>query len=219
MFVTGTDTDVGKTFVAVALLRALAQQGKRAVGMKPIASGCTKNDGRVVCDDVEQLRTAGNVAVTAQDICPYAFGAPIAPHLAAASEGVTLDLQHIARRHEALAEMADWVVIEGAGGWRVPLGEHATMADLARTLGRPIILVVRMRLGCLNHALLSAEAIARDGVTLTGWVANVMDPKMSALTENIDTLRQRMPVPLLSIFGHDDPVDLAASRVIEAMNI
>jgi len=217
VFITGTDTDVGKTFVAAALIQALAQRGYRAVGLKPVASGCAQRDGKRVCDDVERLRSAGNVPVTAGQICPYAFSAPIAPHLAAAREGVMIDVPYILRCHDELAAHADWVVIEGAGGWRVPLNASATIADLARALGCPVVLVVRMRLGCLNHALLSAEAIQRDGAALLGWVANVMDPGMPSLSDNIDTLQKRLSVPLLAAFGHTMKADKAAGRIIDAL--
>jgi len=217
VFITGTDTDVGKTFVAVALLRALAQRGQRAVGMKPVASGGDERDGTMVWDDIEQLRSAGNVTATAEEICPYRLRAPIAPHLAAAREGRILDVTNIVRCHEQLSARADWVVTEGAGGWRVPLNAELAMGDVARLFGKPVVLVVRMRLGCLNHALLSAEAILRDGAMLSGWVANVMDADMPALAGNIDTLQRRLPVPLLTTFVRGTRPDQSAEALTDAL--
>jgi len=217
VFITGTDTDVGKTYVAAALLRALARRGERVVGMKPVASGGIERNGETIWDDVERLRCAGSVAATAVDICPYRLRAAIAPHLAAAREGVTIRIEDIVRGYESLAAKAQRVIVEGAGGWRVPLNGDAVMGDLARLFGLDVVLVVDLRLGCLNHALLSAEAILRDGATLRGWVANVRDPAMPALAGNIDTLERRLSVKRLATFERGVDPDAAADQLADAL--
>lgn len=195
-FVTGTDTDVGKTLVACALLHAFAAQGKRVVGMKPVAAGLD-DDGNNA--DVLALRAAGNVPATPGQINPYSFYPAAAPHLAARHAGVRIELARIVNSYRELAGQADEVIVEGAGGFRIPLNEEQDSADLAAALGLPVILVVGMRLGCLNHALLTAEAISARGLKLAGWVANCVTPDMAFLDENIETLRQRLPAPLLGI--------------------
>ncbi|HUW00333.1 MAG TPA: dethiobiotin synthase [Gallionella sp.] len=198
-FVTGTDTGVGKTLVSCALLHGFAAQGKRVVGMKPVAAGCD-DDGQN--EDVLQLRAAGNVAVGYGQINPYCFVPAIAPHLAAQRAGVIIRISRIATSYRELAAQADVVIVEGAGGLLVPLNEQQDSADLAKELGLPVILVAGMRLGCLNHALLTQESIAARGLVLAGWVANVLDAEMPALQQNIDTLQQRIAAPLLGIVPH-----------------
>lgn len=196
-FVTGTDTGVGKTFVSSMLVRQFVRRGLRSVGMKPVASGCERVDGRLVSEDAAQLLAASNVELSIDDINPYAFEPAIAPHIAAQQAGMRIDLDHIQTVFERLQAQVDVVIVEGAGGFYVPLGEQHDMADLAVKLGLPVILVVGMRLGCINHALLTAEAIRQRGLTLAGWVANQVDPGMVMLEENLQTLRQRMPAPYL----------------------
>ncbi|MCL6557104.1 MAG: dethiobiotin synthase [Burkholderiales bacterium] len=198
-FVTGTDTGVGKTLVAAALLAASVRQGWRAVGMKPVAAGGEPAPGGLRFGDVETLIEAGNVAAPRDWVNPYALAEPIAPHIAARHAGVKLDLAHMARCFRQLAALADVVVVEGAGGFLVPLDEETTLADLALRLELPVVLVVGMRLGCLNHALLTVEAIARRGLVLAGWVANRIDREMAAFPENLATLKQRIPAPLLGV--------------------
>jgi len=195
-FVTGTDTGVGKTLISCALLHGFAAQGKRVAGMKPVAAGCN-DDGQN--EDVLQLRAAGNVAVSYGQINPYCFVPAIAPHLAAQREDVIIDFSVIAKSYRALEAKTDVVIVEGAGGLLVPLNAQQDSADLVEELGLPVILVAGMRLGCLNHALLTVEAIAARGLVLAGWVANVLDGEMPALQENIDTLRQRISAPLLGV--------------------
>ena len=196
-FVTGTDTGVGKTFISSLLVRQFARRGLRSVGMKPVASGCERVDGRLVSEDAAQLLAASNVELSIDDINPYAFEPAIAPHIAAQQAGMRIDLDHIQTVFERLQAQVDVVIVEGAGGFYVPLDEQHDMADLAVKLGLPVILVVGMRLGCINHALLTAEAIRQRGLTLAGWVANQVDPGMAMLEENLQTLRQRMPAPYL----------------------
>lgn len=196
-FVTGTDTSVGKTFVSSMLVRQFAQRGLRSVGMKPVASGCERVNGQLVSEDVTQLLAASNVQLPLADVNPYAFEPAIAPHIAARQAGVRIDLDYIQAAFERLRAQADVVIVEGAGGFYVPLDEQYGMADLTVKLGLPVILVVGMRLGCINHALLTAEAVRQRGLTLAGWVANQVDPEMAMLEENLQTLRQRMPAPCL----------------------
>ena len=205
-FVVGTDTNVGKTYVASALLRHFVANGKSALGMKPIASGCEFSEygiwaGQLVNDDVVALYEAGNVPAPLELINPYHFAPAIAPHIAAQKVGVDIDLELVARSYHTLAGMADVVVVEGAGGFFVPLNDAQTLADLAVKLNLPIILVVGMRLGCINHALLTVEAIKARGLTLAGWVANRIDPDMPMFEENLASLRQRIEAPCLSVVG------------------
>ncbi len=194
-FVTGTDTGVGKTFASCALLRAARNQGIVALGLKPVASGCQWVDGQLRSDDALLLRRHSSRQLDYDVINPVALAAPIAPHLAADDSGLSLNASELATHcHRVQVEQdAKLVLIEGVGGWRVPLSEHTGMSDLASALGTPVILVVAMRLGCLSHALLSAEAIANDGLELAGWIAN--NPKsepMPRLADNINALRQRL---------------------------
>lgn len=192
LFITGTDTGIGKTRVACALLRAGAANGLRVAGFKPVAAGVIETPDGFVNEDVLALRAAGNVRLTPAEINPYPLRAPIAPHIAADREGVRIEPARIRAAHAHIAEQADLVIIEGAGGWRVPLDARMTFADLVEEMGWPVVLVAGMRLGCLNHALLSAESIERR-CGLTGWVANVLPPAQTALEDNLAALRERMP--------------------------
>jgi dethiobiotin synthetase len=193
-FLTGTDTEVGKTLIASALLRAAAAQGLRALGMKPVAAGDA--------GDVDALIAAGSVAAPRDSINPYLLREPLSPHIAAQRDSVAIDIEHVARCFEDLRGRADFLVVEGAGGFRVPLTDSLDGADLAVRLGLPVILVVGLRLGCLNHALLTAEAIRARGLHLAGWVANQVDPAMTCVEENVDTLRARLAAPLLGFVPH-----------------
>jgi len=196
IFVTGTDTGVGKTVVAAMLLRALADAGFRAVGMKPVSAGLPARD--LVNADVRMLRAAGSVDAPLADVNPYSFVAPIAPELAARADGAIIELDVIAAAHARLALRADAIVVEGAGGVLVPLTHRTDMLDIAVRLGLPALLVVGVRLGCLNHALLSAQAIGARGVRLLGWVANRIDPGMPEGDANVSMLAERMPAPLVA---------------------
>jgi dethiobiotin synthetase len=197
-FVTGTDTGVGKTLVACALLHALAAQGLRVTGMKPVAAGADRSGAHLVNDDVLALKAAGNVEVPIEALNPYCFEPAIAPHIAAKLAGREIELQRLADAHAALAALADCVIVEGAGGFAVPLGVDCDMSDLAALLAHPVIMVVGMRLGCLNHALLTAAAIRSKGLRLAGWVANQIDPHMPRPDENVDALIERLPAPLVA---------------------
>ena len=196
-FVTGTDTGVGKTLIACALLHAFARAGWRVVGMKPVAAGATCGDEGLFNDDVAQLRAAGNVQAALRLVNPYCFEPAIAPHIAAAQSRVTIDIAHIKQASEQLTAMADTVIVEGAGGFCVPLNSKEDTADLAQHLGLPVILVVGIRLGCMSHALLTAQAIRARGLRLAGWVANRIDPAMPVARDNVVALSDRLSSPLL----------------------
>ncbi|MGJ8619207.1 MAG: dethiobiotin synthase [Methylophilaceae bacterium] len=197
-FVTGTDTEIGKTHVSCLLLKQYAAQGLKVIGMKPIAAGCELVDGAWVNDDVQRLVAASNVVASMDLINPYRFKEAIAPHLAAEKAGVSIDIGVIVSAFKQLQAMADVVIVEGAGGFLVPLNANDDMADLAIALGIPTILVVGMRLGCINHSLLTAEAIKSRGLMLHGWVANHIDPEMEVQKENVKTIAQQLGLaPLL----------------------
>lgn len=197
-FVTGTDTGAGKTLVAAALLVAAGRRGLRTVGVKPVASGCDRVAGELRNDDALVLARAMSESLAYELVNPVALEPAIAPHIALAEAGLSLSAADLAARcRPALATAADFAVVEGAGGWRVPLNEHETLADTAAALALPVILVVAMRLGCINHALLSAEAIRHDGLRLAAWVANYADPAMGRPAENLATLKQWLPAPLI----------------------
>ncbi|MHB1187300.1 dethiobiotin synthase [Thiobacillus sp.] len=253
LFVTGTDTGVGKTRVAVALIHALRARGLRVAAMKPVSAGCApqgdsdplraearvesyapqgdsdplraearvesyapqgdsdplRAEARVesyapgdLNEDVVALLQAANVAADIRDVNPYAFVPAIAPHIAAEQAGVRIELEVIAEAFSRLAAVADVVVVEGAGGWRVPLNEREDMADLAQRLGLPVVLVVGLRLGCLNHAVLAAESIANRKLPWAGWVGNAIDPEMACQPENVAALRARLPGPCLGIHSY-----------------
>lgn len=201
-FVTGTDTEIGKTLVSAALLHVAREHGFSAAGMKPIAAG-TDAEGKN--EDVEALITASSRSFPRQWVNRHLFAPAIAPHIAAEAAGVRIDLAALREDYLQLAAMAEVVVVEGAGGFLVPLGPDEDMADLAAILGLPVILVVGMRLGCINHALLTTEAIHRRGLVLAGWVANQVDPRMSNFAENLATLRQRIDAPLLGVIHYLKP--------------
>lgn len=213
-FVTGTDTEIGKTLVSSALLHASARRGLVCAGLKSVAAGAIESDGRYVNDDVEQLRDASNLKLPDDWYCPYVLKDATAPHIAAAEEGIDLDCEVIRAGYARVAARADLVIVEGVGGFRVPLGAGSNAldtADLARQLGLPVILVVGLRLGCINHALLTAEAIAARGLTLAGWVANHVDPEMRHAEANIDAIAQRLPAPLLGRIPHLSHPDAATA--------
>jgi dethiobiotin synthetase len=202
-FVTGTDTGVGKTHVCVELMRLLAQRVPRVVGMKPVAAGTMPIEGGGVDnEDAICLRQAATLPTPAHLNNPVLLPDAVSPHLAAQRAGVSIDLAHIVNCHRQLLQQADAVVVEGAGGFCVPLSDTETGADLAKALQLPVVLVVGLRLGCLNHALLTALAIQTSGVPFLGWVANHMDANMQAAQNNIDYLRQHLSSPLLMEVPH-----------------
>jgi dethiobiotin synthetase len=216
-FVTGTDTEVGKTRVSAALLRWLAERGQRCAGYKPVAAGTDFIDGIRVNEDVRALRDASSVALSDAQVGPYQFEAACAPHIAAALEGRTIERGALLQGFQALVALAECQIVEGVGGFCVPLGPDFDSADLAVDVGLPVVLVVGLRLGCINHALLSAEAIHARGLRLAGWVANTLDPAMPHLQENIVTLRReldrRHQAPCLGVvprLASPDPAAVAA---------
>lgn len=202
VFVTGTDTGVGKTRASALLVRAQRACGRRAIGMKPVASGCRETPDGLRNEDAQALIAASDPA-PAYALCnPYAFAPPIAPHIAAREAGVAIALDPIVAAYGQLAAMADRVVVEGVGGWSVPLSDALMQVDLVRALDLPVVLVIGLRLGCINHALLSTRAIRADDCVLAGWIANRIDPDMARAEENLDTLRARIDAPLLGVLAH-----------------
>ena len=215
LFVTGTDTEIGKTLVSAALLHGFAGLGLRAAAMKPIAAGAFEADGEWHNEDADQLDAAANVALPPSIRTPFLLKEAAAPHIAAARENVSLDIARIVDAHKFAVQQADVVVVEGVGGFRVPLTDVHDTADLAFALNLPVVLVVGMRLGCISHALLSAEAIAARGLHLVGWVANQIDPAMLFPAENIEAIRLRLDsqynAPLLGTIPRLTPPDARAA--------
>lgn len=197
-FITGTDTDVGKTTVAAGLLFAAREAGLTTAAGKPVASGCEATSKGLRNADALALMAECSIPLTYNEVNPVAFEPAIAPHIAAREVGVTLTVNSLLVPMQAILDkQAQFTLIEGAGGWRVPLSGQDSLSDLAQALNLQVILVVGVRLGCISHALLTAEAIARDGLQLAGWVANIIDPKTSRLEENLATLAERLPAPCL----------------------
>jgi len=205
VFIAGTDTGVGKTRVVAGLLRALRIAGWRAIGMKPVATGTIRTNRRTINEDVATIiaesSPEGLVGTAPADINTYCFEPPISAHIAAERAGIFVDIDHIVASYQRLASSHDAIVVEGTGGWMAPIGPRATMADVAVALELPVVLVVGLRLGCLSHALLTCEAIEHAGATLLGWVGNMIEPSMQALSENLETLKQRLPAPPLGLLG------------------
>lgn len=219
-FITGTDTGVGKTLITATFLHVLAGLGHRVVGMKPVAAGAERVDGQWINGDVALLRTHGSVEAPLSLVNPYLFRDPVAPHVAAERKGVRIAIPHILAAHSQLSRWADVVLVEGVGGFRVPLDEWRDTADLAVALGLPVVLVVGMRLGCLNHTLLTVESIAARGLRLAAWVACRIDPDMSAYAENLSTLVARVPAPLLAEIPHLRPaVPESAARFVSGKRL
>ena len=198
IFVTGTDTEIGKTVVTVIMIKSLIARGFRVAALKPVASGCVRTKEGLRNDDALKLMAASNVALSYEQVNPYAFEPAIAPHLAAQEVGTEIKLDRIVHSFQQIASDADWVVVEGVGGWRVPLGDHFNVADLASALGGSVVLVVGIRLGCINHALLSAESIQGKGVHLLAWVANILRADSERVGGNIATLDSLITAPRLA---------------------
>lgn len=212
-FVVGTDTGVGKTYIASALVRYFAAKGTQVVGMKPVASGCELGKegvwkNQLVNEDMAALYAASNVKADLDLINPYRFAPAIAPHIAAQQASVKIDTDVILHRYQVLQSMAELVIVEGAGGFFVPLNDSETIADLAVKLNIPLILVVGMRLGCINHALLTVEAIKARGLTLAGWIANRIDADMPVFEENLKSLKQRIAAPCLAVVGWQEDIQV-----------
>lgn len=210
-FVTGTDTEIGKTYSTCALLHAARAQGRSAVGMKPVAAGAAMVGDERLNEDVAALRAAGSFDPGLALLNPWCLASPVAPHIAAGEEGVRITSGPILDALAALRRRADVVLVEGVGGFRVPLAEDYDSADLAVELDLPVILVVGLRLGCINHALLSAEAIERRGLRLAGWIGNRIDPHMLRVEANVDSLRARIDAPLLGLLPWSAAPDPASA--------
>jgi dethiobiotin synthetase len=211
LFVTGTDTGVGKTLVAAALVRRLRERGLRVAGMKPVASGCAPTPSGLRNEDALTLQAESSEDWPYDVVNPCAYEPAIAPHVAAIEAGVPIDFDAISACYRQLAARSDRIVVEGAGGWLVPLGGSRTIADLAAQLELDVVLVVGLRLGCLNHAFLTAEAIARRGLRLAGWVANTIDPRFERLEANLAALHDGLPAPRIGLVPHVRPGDVAAA--------
>ncbi len=198
LFITGTDTGIGKTYVSTLLINYFIARGERVIGMKPIASGAQSINGRLHNDDAVTLMQASNVSADYELVNPYCFAAAIAPHIAAQQTQTTISLDRIAQCYTALQAQSDRVIVEGVGGWQVPINAQQSVGDIALQLQLPVIMVVGIKLGCLNHALLTAQVIQAQGGHLFGWIANQIDPDMAAFAENISSLETRLNMPLLA---------------------
>jgi dethiobiotin synthetase len=213
LFIAGTDTGVGKTHATCTLLHRLRGLGNHVCGMKPVASGCVETPQGLRNDDALALQAASSSPMPYEWINPVALREPLSPHLAAAHEGVEIRLAPLYEAFERLRGMHDDVLVEGVGGWLVPLSRSLLASDIPRQWQLPVVLVVGLRLGCINHALLSARAIATDGCRLVGWIGNRIDPDMDAVDENIDTLRHHLPAPCLGILPHGVAPPAAAAHL------
>jgi dethiobiotin synthetase len=198
-FITGTDTGCGKTEASLGLMARLQSQGRRVLGMKPVATGCERRPEGLRNQDAERLLARGSTPAPYGLVNPYAFAPPIAPHLAAGAVGIEITLTAIKQAYRSLSGEADQVIVEGVGGWRVPLGPDLFVSDLPKALGLPVILVVGLRLGCINHALLTGERIRGDGCVLAGWIANQIDPEMLERDANLATLAALLDAPCLGV--------------------
>ena len=214
-FVTGIDTGVGKTAVTLGLMQALQQQGRSVAAMKPVAAGCELTRTGLRNADALQLQQQASVKLDYELINPYAFAPAIAPHIAAEQVGVTINIKEIINKYNEIEKNANCVLVEGVGGWQVPLNADETLADLARLMGLDVIMVVAVRLGCLNHALLTAESVAAAGCTLAGWVANQLPAVPECAEENIKSIKSRISSPLLGVL----PVMQEVSAGIVAENL
>jgi dethiobiotin synthetase len=219
-FISGTDTDVGKTLVACGLLRAAALRGLRTLAIKPVAAGAELTENGLRNEDALMLMAAMTEVLPYQQVNPVLLEPAIAPHIAAEQVGKRITVSQLAGIcRGVMMQPADFILIEGAGGWRVPLNRHELLSDLASELQAPVILVVGMKLGCINHALLTAEAIRADGLRLAGWVANQIDPDMACVEENLATLNAMLDAPCIGIVPYLAQNERAADTVAGCMNI
>lgn len=219
-FITGTDTGVGKTTIALALLNDLKQKGLLTAALKPIASGCKPQTEQLFNDDALLLQQAATLKLNYQDVNPFAFKLPIAPMLAAKLQKQTLSCQALLAHYAKICSLPiDYLIVEGAGGWRQPLNEQETLAHFASAIKLPVILVVGIRLGCINHALLTAESVLQDGLSLAGWVANIIDPFLPHTEEVITLLKSYLKVPLLGLIPFQTPMPLVQNLNFLLLNI
>ncbi len=215
-FITGTDTGVGKTWAALALMRSMQNKGRVIVGMKPVSSGCQKTTKGLRNDDAVRILKQSSQILNYKTVNPYAFEQAIAPHIAAAMAGVVIDIEKIAREFYTLKKNVDSVVVEGVGGWSVPLAAHTMLADIVARLDLKVILVVGLRLGCINHALSTAKAIGATSTKLHGWISNQLDPDYICVDETIATLEARVGAPLLGRLPYMNRfnIDHAAAQLV-----
>jgi dethiobiotin synthetase len=204
-FITGTDTNVGKTWVTIALMRYFKSRGQSVVGMKPVASGCSMQDGRLKNEDALLIQQNASVPIDYDLINPYAYELPVSPHIAGVKDPV--DLQRLAAKFELLKNMADIIIVEGAGGWYAPLNDREAISDLARALALPVIIVVAIRLGCINHARLTYQAVKQSGVNCAGWIAVCTDRELLCRDENIQTIKNAVDAPLLGLLPYSQAAD------------
>jgi len=204
-FITGTDTGVGKTWATVALMRYFKQQGRIVAGMKPVAAGCDWVDGQLKNEDALLLQENASMDLDYKEINPYAFEMPVSPHLASLGDQVQLNV--IEQAYTKLKDKADVLMVEGAGGWFAPLNNDSDIADLALKLKIPVIMIVAIRLGCINHARLTFQAIQSSGAECSGWIAMCLDPEMAKQDENIETLKSKISVPLLAVLPYMKEMD------------
>jgi dethiobiotin synthetase len=202
-FIAGTDTGVGKTRVTSGLLIAFSERGTIATGMKPVAAGKIEHEDGAINSDVGMIRASSSLSLTVDEIATYHLNAAVSPHIAARREGIEIKPQRVASAYARLASRAAVVLVEGTGGWLAPISDRHTMADVAMSLGLPVVLVVGLRLGCLNHALLTSQAIAQAGLPLAGWIGSVLDPAMLELEANLETLGARLPGARLALLPFD----------------
>ena len=207
-FITGTDTGVGKTWVTLALMEALQNKGETVVGMKPVASGCQNTSAGLRNDDAVRILKQSSQDLDYKTVNPYAFEPAVAPHIAADVAGVVIDIEKIAGEFSTLKKEADSVVVEGVGGWSVPLGENIMLADVVNRLNLPVILVIGLRLGCINHALTTTRAIEADGAKLHGWITSQLDPDYACLNETMVTLQTRINAPFLGKLAYMESCDV-----------
>ena len=217
IFIAGTDTGVGKTVVTAAILHALQKQGKTTIGMKPIASGCQVTPGGLRNEDAECLIQHSSIEMPYSVVNPFAFEPAIAPHLAAQISQTDIDLQVIDEHYQTISAACDHAIVEGVGGWLVPINSRYNMADLVRLLDLRVVLVVGMRLGCINHALLSYQAIVDCGLYCEGWVANIIDSDMDYVGENIIAIRSRINAPLIGMLAYSK--NLSIPKISESLDI
>ncbi len=209
VFITGTDTGVGKTWFTLGLLEALKKQGLNANGMKPVASGGSYINGKLINDDARLILQHSSGAENYEHINPYVFEAPVSPNIAARQANEIIELQQIVSSYNRLESVSDNTVVEGVGGWRVPIYENISTADMVRELGTPVILVVGLRLGCINHAILTAEAIKADGIDLCGWVSNQIESEYLHKQETLEFLTEELACPNIANIDYMVALDLA----------
>ncbi|MBL4744040.1 MAG: dethiobiotin synthase [Cycloclasticus sp.] len=219
-FITGTDTDVGKTYVAQCLMRAFREQNYRTAGFKPVASGGRWSGDRLQNEDAELLMLQSNVKIPYELVNPYCFEPAIAPHIAAKNQNCVISLELIKSSYQQIARQSDVVIVEGAGGWKVPFNPYEGFDDVALSLATPIVLVVGLRLGCINHALLTEEAILNKGCRLVGWIGNSLEQRFVEKDENIDALKEAMKSPCIGLFDYhpnQEEEHVASQRNIESV--